>query len=67
MSEEKKIYNVKEVQAMLGVSRQAVYELLRREEFSYVVVAGRYCISKESFDNWLDHNNANTRGKSRCR
>lgn len=48
-------YTVNEVKQMLGISRKAVYELLSRNEFSYVVAGGKYLISKNSFNNWLDH------------
>lgn len=47
-------YNVKELQEMLNVSRPAVYELLKRNEFQWVIVGGKYRISKLSFDAWLD-------------
>lgn len=51
---EKRIYTVKEVQEILGISKPTVYELLKRKEFSWVLVGGKYCISKKSFDEWLD-------------
>ena len=40
----------------LGVSRQCIYELLKKKEFSWVMVGGKYRISKKSFDEWLDQN-----------
>ena len=49
-------YNVKELQEMLKVSRPAVYDLLKRKEFKWVLVGGKYRISKISFDAWLDGN-----------
>lgn len=49
-------YNVKELQEMLKVSRPAVYDLLKRKEFKWVMVGGKYRISKISFDTWLDGN-----------
>ena len=51
---EKRCYSVKEVQEMLGVSKPSVYELLKRKEFKWVLVGGKYLISKKSFDAWLD-------------
>lgn len=51
---EKRCYKVKELQEMLGISRAAVYDLLKRKEFQWVVVGGKYIISKSSFDEWLD-------------
>ena len=49
-------YNVKELQEMLKVSHPAVYDLLKRKEFKWVMVGGKYRISKISFDAWLDGN-----------
>lgn len=50
----KRCYTVKELQDMLGVSRQAVYDLIKRGEFNSVIIAGKHCVSKRSFDAWLD-------------
>lgn len=33
-----------------------IYELLKKKEFSWVMVGGKYRISKKSFDEWLDQN-----------
>lgn len=52
---EKRCYTVKELQEILQISRPAIYDLLKRKEFSWVVVGGKYRISKKSFDEWLDH------------
>ena len=51
---EKRCYKVKELQEILGISRAAVYELLKQKEFQWVMVGGKYIISKVSFDAWLD-------------
>ena len=51
---EKRCYKVKELQEILGLSRTSIYELLKRKEFQWVVVGGKYIISKVSFDEWLD-------------
>lgn len=51
---EKRCYKVKELQEILGISRAAVYELLKRKEFQWVMVGGKQIISKVSFDAWLD-------------
>jgi len=51
---EKRSYNVKELQEILNISRQSVYELLKRKEFRWVFVGRKYIISKCSFDEWLD-------------
>ena len=49
---------VKELQEILQVSRPAVYELLKKKQFEWVVVGGKYRISKKSFDRWLDGDDA---------
>ena len=51
---EKRCYKVKELQEILGLSRASIYELLKRREFKWVVVGGKYIISKPSFDEWFD-------------
>ena len=51
---EKRCYTVKELEEILGVSRPSVYELLKKHEFHWVLIAGKYRISKQSFDAWLD-------------
>ena len=47
-------YTVEDLQIMLGISRQSVYALLKKQEFRWFRVGGRYRISKKSFDDWLD-------------
>ena len=51
---EKRCYTVKEIQEILGISRPTVYELLKKNEFRWILVGGKYRISKKSFDEWLD-------------
>ena len=52
---EKKYYTVKEIMAMLGISRPTVYSLLKQNLFKWLMLGGKYRISKESFDEWLNH------------
>lgn len=52
---EKRCYTVKELQEILGISRPTVYELLKKNEFRWILVGGKYRISKKSFDEWLDN------------
>ena len=56
--DEKRSYTVKELQEILQVSRPAVYELLKQKQFEWVVVGGKYRISKKSFDRWFDGDDA---------
>ena len=51
---EKRCYTVKDLQEILGVSRPSVYDLLKKNEFRWILVGGKYRISKKSFDAWLD-------------
>ena len=53
---EKRCYTVKDLQEILGVSRPSVYVLLKKNEFRWILVGGKYRISKKSFDAWLDEN-----------
>mgnify|MGYP004452021005 CR=1 FL=1 len=50
----KRCYTVGEIQDILRISRASVYELLKQQEFRWVMVSGKYRISKKSFDEWLD-------------
>lgn len=56
MEANKRCYSVAELQEILNVSRLCIYELLKKKEFSWVKVGGKYRISKVSFDAWLDQN-----------
>ena len=51
---ERRCYTVREVMDQLGISRPSVYDLIRRNEFRSVVVAGKFLVSRKSFDEWLD-------------
>ncbi len=53
-TEEKRCYTVKDLREILGVSKPTVYELLKRKEFRWILIGGKYRISKKSFDAWLD-------------
>lgn len=54
-AQEKRCYTVQDLMAILGISRQSVYALLKRREFRWFQLAGGiYWISKKSFDEWLD-------------
>ena len=49
---EQRCYTVKDLQKILGLSRPVVYELLKRN--GWIMIGGKYRISKKSFDEWLD-------------
>lgn len=47
-------YSIEEVQAILRVSRQVIYRLIKEEKFKAIKVENKYRIIKASFDEWLD-------------
>ena len=51
----KRVYTVEEIQAILGVSKNTTYALVKTGVFHSVKVGGQYRISKKSFDEWLDN------------
>lgn len=54
-TEERRCYTVEDLQRILSVSRPTVYQLLKRKEFRWFQIGGgKYRISKNSFDEWLD-------------
>lgn len=50
----KRVYTVKEISEILGISRSAAYELVKKDEFKSVRIGATIRISKSSFDAWLD-------------
>lgn len=54
LDQNKKCYTVAEVQNILGISRQAVYQLIYQKKFKTVLLDRKYRIVKASFDAWLD-------------
>lgn len=51
---EKRVYTVEEVQAILEISRNAAYELVRSNVFHSVKIGKTYRVSKRQFDKWLE-------------
>lgn len=51
---EKRTYTVEEIQNILGIGRNAAYNLVKAEVFHSVRIGGNIRISKRSFDAWLD-------------
>ena len=52
---EKRIYKVDEIQDILGIGRNAAYNLVKSGVFHSVRIDGNIRISKKSFDEWLDN------------
>ena len=53
-SYEKRTYTVSEIQDILGIGRNAAYDIVKKGYFSTVRIGGIIRISKRSFDAWLD-------------
>lgn len=53
MEQDRRYYTVDDLMDILGLSRPTVYGLLKKQEFRWHLVAGKYRISKKSFDNWF--------------
>ena len=51
---ERNYYTVKDIMAILGISRPTVYSLLKQKLFRWLMLGGKYRISKQSFDEWLE-------------
>ena len=57
--QEKKVYEVRDIQDILGISRNGAYEFVRKaydtgKPFRVIKIGGNYRIPKTSFDTWLD-------------
>ncbi|MFR9200092.1 MAG: helix-turn-helix domain-containing protein [Candidatus Gastranaerophilaceae bacterium] len=50
----KRVYTVEEISEILGISRSAAYDLVKKGEFKAVRIGATIRISKPSFDAWLD-------------
>lgn len=53
VDEDKEVLNIKDVQAILGISRSKVYELVSSPDFPSVRVGRLYKIPRTSFNEWL--------------
>ena len=48
-------YSVEDIKAILGVSRQLVYRLIKEGKFKAIKLENKYRIYRDSFDKWLDN------------
>lgn len=53
---EKKTYTVQEIMKILGIGKNAAYQLVEQKKFKSVRIGSSIRISKESFDKWLNEN-----------
>ena len=51
--EENRCYTISDLQQMLLLSRASVTALLKKREFHWIQIGGRYRIPKKGFDAWL--------------
>ena len=55
----KKVYEVSDIQKMLGLGRSKTYEFLdevyrNRKPFNVIKIGKLYKVPKDGFDNWID-------------
>ena len=55
-SDDKRVYTVNEVAAILRVSRTSAYRFIKSGQFKSIYVGTLLRISKDSFDAWLEEN-----------
>ena len=63
----KRTYTVAEIREILGISRPAAYNLVKKNNFHSVRIGNQIRISKESFDQWLEGNRSQVGTDSLCR
>ena len=51
---EGRIYTVDDIAQILGIGRTSAYILVKEGHFKIVRIGNAICISKRSFDEWLD-------------
>ncbi len=61
LSEDKKVYDVEDIQRLLGIGRSKAYTYLdevyqKQEPFRVIKIGKLFRVPKQSFDNWLDGN-----------
>jgi len=48
------VLNAQDLQKILGLSKGAVYEIFKRQDFPSIRVGRRLLVSKQAFIRWLD-------------
>ena len=51
---ERRAYTVDDIAQILGIGRTSAYILVKEGHFKIVRIGNAICISKRSFDEWLD-------------
>lgn len=60
---EKLMISFEEAGKLLGISRQTVYLLSRREDFPVLRIGRRMLIPRKQLEEWIDRNVTGTEGK----
>mgnify|MGYP000095239982 CR=1 FL=1 len=53
VEDEKLALTPKEAAKVLGIGNNAIYKLLKEEDFPSYMVAGKYYVSKKGLDEWV--------------
>ena len=57
LSQEKLVYNAKELSAVMGLSTASTYNLMRQKGFPTILAGRRLLVAKSALRTWLDRNN----------
>lgn len=50
----RRVYKPDDIREILSIGKNAVYDLIKSNQFQCVKIGDQYRISKKSFDKWLD-------------
>ena len=53
---ERIVYNVKDLQKVLGIGRDTAYALMRNCSFPAIKIGNRYIVETKAFEQWLRRN-----------
>lgn len=53
---EKIMYNIKELQTVLGIGRTLAYRLAQDRNFPKLMINGRYFFPKDKLEKWIERN-----------
>ena len=53
---ERIVYNVKDLQKILGIVRDTAYALMRNGSFPAIKIGNRYIVETKAFEQWLRRN-----------
>ena len=53
---ERIVYNVKDLQKILGIGRDTAYALMRNGSFPAIKIGHRYIVETKAFEQWLRRN-----------